>query len=142
MLFFQPHDCSIDYATPYWLLAALALLIVAALALVIQAILLWWRVGRVDATWWTRWWSRIPLALPLLWAAICALLAAQAYGFYRDVTTPLVCGPDMPCSLKGLCFSTAQVGDMTQFALVVAALFLGLGWLALVRLHHRIQTAL
>ena len=141
MPFFQPHDCSIDYATPYWLLAALALLTLATLALVIQAVLLWRRVGRADTAWWTRWWSRIPLALPLLWAAVCALLAAQAYGFYRDVTAPLVCGPDTPCSLKGLCFSTAQLGDMTQFTLVVAALLLGAGWLALVRLHRRIQPA-
>ncbi len=141
MLFFQPRDCSIDLATPYWLLAALALLAVAALALVIQVVAIWRRVGRVDATWWTGWWSRIPLALPLLWAVLCALLAAQAYGFYRAVTTPLNCEPDAPCSLKGLCFSTAQVGDMTLFALVVAALLLSAGWLALARLSHRIRPA-
>jgi hypothetical protein len=141
MPFFQPHDCSIDLATPYWLLAALALLIVAALALVIQAILLWRRVGRVDATWWMRWWARTPLALPLLWAAICALLAAQAFGFYRLVTTPSQCGPGSLCSYKGICIPVAQVGDMTQFALVVAALLLGAGWLALARLSRRIQRA-
>jgi hypothetical protein len=139
MPFFQPHDCSIDYATPYWLLAALTLLIVATLALVIQAVTLWRRVGRADTVWWTRWWSRIPLALSLLWAAICALLAAQAYGFYRDVTTPLVCGPVGMCSYKGICIPVAQVGGVTQFALVVAALLLGAGWLALSRLSRRIQ---
>jgi hypothetical protein len=38
--FFLPRDSSIDLATPYWLLAALALLIVAALALVVAALLL------------------------------------------------------------------------------------------------------
>lgn len=141
MPLFQPHDCSIDFATPYWLLAALALLIAAAIVLLFQVVAIWRRVGRVDMTWWTRWWSRIPLALPLLWAALCALLASQAYGFYRVVTTPLDCGPDTPCSLKGLCFSTAQLGSMTRVALVVAALLLGLGWLALARLSRRIQSA-
>ena len=135
MPFFLPRDCSIDLATPYWLLAALALLIVAALALMIQAVMLWRREGRVEAAWW----SRLPLALPLLWAGICALLAAQAFGFYRDVTTPLICVPGELCSFKGLCMPVAELGTMTHFALVVAALMLGLGWLARYRFTLRNQ---
>jgi hypothetical protein len=137
MPFFLPRDCSIDLATPYWLLAALALLIVAALALVVQSVTLWRRESQVGATRW----ARLPLALPLLWAAICGLLAVQAYGFYRDVTTPLVCGPTEICNFKGLCMPAAELGSFTEFALVAAALLLGVGWLALVRLKRRIQRA-
>lgn len=137
MPFFLPYDCSIDLATPYWLLAALALLLVAALALVVQSVTLWRRESQVGAAWW----RRLPLALPLLWAAICALLATQAYSFYRDVTTPLVCGPTEICSFKGICMPAAELGSVTEFALVVAALLLGVGWLALTRLKRRIQRA-
>ena len=134
MSFFMPFDCSIDLATPYWLLAALALLSVAALALVIQAILIWRRGGRAGVAWW----RRLPLALPLLWAVVCVLYATQTYSFYRVVTTPFDCGRVGIRSLKGLCMSTAQFGDITKAALVVAALILGVGWLALARLNRRI----
>ena len=137
MPFFLPRDCSIDLATPYWLLAALALLIVATLALVGQSVTLWRRENRAGAAWW----ARLPLALPLFWAVICGLLAVQAYEFYRDVTTPLVCGPTEICSYRGLCIPAAELGSVTQFALVVAMLLLGVGWLALVRRKRRIQRA-
>lgn len=137
MPFFQPHDCSIDLATPYWLLAALALLALAALALVIQAIILLQRVRHVGAAWW----SHLLVTLELLWAGICSWYLGMAYNYYRQVTTPSQCGPGSLCSYKGICIPVAQVGDMTQFALVVAALLLGAGWLALVRLSYRIQPA-
>lgn len=133
MDFFLPRDCSIDLATPYWLLAAITLLIAATVALLIEVVILWRREGRRGAAWW----RRLPLALPLLWAGICALLATQAFGYYRDVTTPLVCGPGQLCSFKGACIPVAELGSMAQFALVVAALMLGVGWLAQSRLTRR-----
>ena len=133
MGFILPHDCSIDLATPYWLLAALTLLIAATVALLIEVVILWRREGRMGAVWR----RRLPLALPLLWATLCALLATQAFGYYRDVTTPLVCGPEQLCSFKGACIPVAELGSMAQLALVVAALMLGVGWLAQSRLTRR-----
>ena len=47
MGFILPHDCSIDLATPYWLLAALTLLIAATVALLIEVVILWRREGRM-----------------------------------------------------------------------------------------------
>lgn len=133
MGFILPHDCSIDLATPYWLLAALTLLIAATVALLIEVVILWRREGRMGAVWR----RRLPLALPLLWATLCALLATQAFGYYRDVTTPLVCGPEQLCSFKGACIPVAELGSGAQLALVVAALMLGVGWLAQSRLTRR-----
>lgn len=133
MDFFLPRDCSIDLATPYWLLAALTLLIAATVALMIEVVILWRREGRRGAAWR----RRLPLALPLLWAGICALLATQAFSYYRNMTTPLVCGPEQLCSFKGACISVAELGSWAQLALAVAALMLGVGWLAQSRLTLR-----
>ena len=137
MDFFMPKDCSIDLVTPYWLLAALALLALAGVALLAQVVMLWRRevqAGRAR-------WGRLLLALPILWAVLCGLLAAQAFSYYRDVTTPLDCGPVGMCSYKGLCTSAAELGSVAQFALVVAVVMLGLGWLALSRFARRIERA-
>ncbi len=135
MDFFMPRDCSIDLATPYWLLAALALLAVAGIALLAQVVMLWRRVTRAGVARW----GRLPLAFPVLWAAVCGLLAAQAFSYRRDVTTPLDCGPVGMCSFRGLCIAAAELGSVTQFALLVAVLMLGLGWLALSRFVRRYE---
>ena len=137
MDFFMPKDCSIDLATPYWLLAALALLAVAGIALLAQVVMLWRREAQTGVARW----GRLPLALPILWAMVCGLLATEAFGYYRDVTTPLDCGPVGMCSFKGLCTAAAELGSVTQFALVVAVVMLGIGWLALSRFARRIERA-
>lgn len=134
--FFIPGDCSIDWATPSWLLAAMVALTLASIALVAQVVILW-RRGHAG------WWRRLPLAAPTLWAAICGLLALQALSFYRDVTAPLPpCPPGVICSRKGLCILVGSLGMETQFALIVAIVALGLGWLALTRSARRAPTAL
>jgi hypothetical protein len=69
MDFFIPKDCSIDLVTPYWLLAALALLTVAGVALLAQVVMLWRREVRAGVARW----GRLPLALPILWAIVCGL---------------------------------------------------------------------
>jgi hypothetical protein len=137
MDFFIPKDCSIDLVTPYWLLAALALLTVAGVALLAQVVMLWRREVRAGVVRW----GRLPLALPILWAIVCGLLAAQAFSYYRDVATPLDCGPVGICSFKGLCFLAADLGVETQFTLVVAAVMVGMGWFALSRFARRIERA-
>ena len=133
MDFFIPKDCSIDLATPYWLFAAMVALALASIALVAQVVMLWRRGTQAHSGWW----RRLPLVLPVLWAVICGLLAQEAWGYYRDVTTPFSCPPGMLCSLKGACFAIADLGVETQFSLVVAAIALGLGWFALSRLNGR-----
>ena len=137
MDFFMPKDCSIDLVTPYWLLAALALLALAGVALLAQVVMLWRREARAGVTRW----GRLPLALPILWAVVCGLLAAQAFSYYRDVTTPLDCGPVGMCSFKGLCTSAAELGSVAQFALVVAVVMLGWAGFALSRFARRIERA-
>lgn len=133
--FFIPGDCSIDWATPAWLLAAMVALTLAGIALVAQVVMLW-RRGRAG------WWRRLPLAAPTLWAAICGFLALQAWSFYRDVTTPFVCPPGEICDFKGLCILVGSLGMETQFALIVAIVALGLGWFALARSTRRAHAAL
>ena len=54
MDFFMPKDCSIDLVTPYWLLAALALLALAGVALLAQVVMLWRREARAGVTRWGR----------------------------------------------------------------------------------------
>lgn len=130
MSLFMPSDCSIDSSTPYWLLAAFIPLAVAGIALVMQMGILWRREVRARITRW----ARLPLALPLLWAALCGVLAAEAWDYYRAVTTPLSCPPTAPCSFKGLCMPVAELLSETRFALLVAILMLGMGWLAISRL--------
>jgi hypothetical protein len=135
MSLFMPSDCAIDGATPYWLLAATALLAIAALALLLQTVVLWRREARAHTVWWTR----MPFVLPLLWAVLCGFLAQEAFANYHVVAFPPPCsGPG--CGLLGLCFSVAAVGGETRLALLVTTLLLVLGWLALFRLAQRTQT--
>ena len=110
-------------------------LVLASIALVAQVVTLW-RRGRAG------WWRRLPLAAPTLWAAICGFLAVQAWSFYRDVTAPFVCPLGEMCDFKGLCIVVGSLGMETQFALIVAIVALGLGWLALARSARRTHAAL
>lgn len=137
MSFFLPSDCAIDNTTPYWLLVALVPLVVVGIALVVQVGMFWRREIRAGLTRW----ARLPLMLPLLWAVVCGLLALQAWGYYRDVTTPLVCPPTVPCSFKGVCMPVATLLYETRFALLVAVATLGIGWLALSRLFRHLPGA-
>jgi hypothetical protein len=105
----------------------------AGIALVAQVVMLWRRGTQAHIGWW----RRLPLVLPVLWAVICGLLAQEAWGYYRDVTMPFSCPPEMLCSLKGACFAIADLGVETQIALLVAAVALGLGWFALFRINGR-----
>jgi hypothetical protein len=129
---FIPMDCSIDIATPWWLLAAIAALALAGIALLVLVAFLWRRMGRAHAAWW----ERLLPVLPLAWAGVCGLLAVDAWGYYRLVTAPLSCDPlrQPGCGLMGLCFGVAEVGGEAQLVLIIAAVMLILGWLALSRL--------
>lgn len=133
MDFLIPRDCAIDSATPYWLLVAMIALAVASGALVAQAGMLWSRQSRANVAWW----RRLTPALGLAWAVMCVLLAAQAFDYYRTVTTPLVCPREALCSFKGLCYPVVELRAEVLVVLAVAAVALVLGWLALSRLARR-----
>lgn len=130
MDFFLPTDCRIDSLTPYWLLATGAVLAIVGLALLAQAVMLWRRAVAAAIPWW----RRLPL---VLWAAISGVLAAQAWGEYRDVTTPLSCASMLPCSYKGICMPVVMLVGEARFVVLVAAVALAVGWLALSRISAR-----
>lgn len=135
--FFMPRDWSIDEATPYWLLAMLVPLAVVGIALLVQVVMLWRRGARAGVAWW----GQVPLVLPVLWAAVCGLVASEVFGLYRDVTTSFSCPPGEICSLKGVRFVMPFLMREGQFALLAAAIMLGVGWLALARFTRRINRA-
>ena len=67
----------------------------AGIALVAQVAILWRRGTQAHIGWW----RRLPLIVPVLWAVVCGLIALEAWGYYRDVTMPFSCPPEMLCSL-------------------------------------------
>lgn len=131
MDFLIPHDCAVDQVTPYWLLLTVAGLALACGALLVQAVVIW----RREAVWW----RRIPLALWALVAFICGLLATQAWGFFRDVTTPLQCAPSVPCSFKGICMPIAETYSVARILVLVAAIVVAFGWFVLRRTGRQQQ---
>jgi hypothetical protein len=136
---FIPMDCSIDIATPWWLLAAIAALALAGFALLVLVAVLWRRMGRAHAAWWE---MLLPV-LPLAWAGVCGLLTVDAWGYYRLVTAPLSCDPlrQPGCGLNGRCLGVAAVGGGAQLTLIIAVSMLILGWLALSQFPRRTQAA-
>lgn len=137
MDFFIPRDCAIDPFTPYWLLATTAALALAAIVLLALVGTLWRRGSYAGLAWRLR----LPLALPVLWAIVCGLLAAQAWVYYGDVTTPLLCAPLTPCSYKGICMPVAQLVGEARFALLVTVVMLIAGWLAFSRIARRARSS-
>jgi hypothetical protein len=134
MGFFTPTDCTIDYSTQNWLLVGIAGLTLVVIASLGELVALWRRSGVSWETW-------PPLAPTLIWAIVCALLAGQAIGWYRDEAVFLsgssqpVGGPiDDPL---GECFAIAQTGRYIQFALAVGIVLLAIGMGVLVQAPRR-----
>lgn len=127
MDFLIPHDCTIDQVTPYWLLLTVAGLAIACVALLVQAMAIWRRE--------TVWWRRLPLALWVLVALVCGLLAMQAWGFFRDVTTP----SSDPYGIMGICFPVAQTYSVARILVLVAAIMVAFGWFVLKRIAKQQQ---
>lgn len=128
MTFFLLQDCTIDDATPIWLLLTLAALVIAGIVLLAQTALLWRRETLTGYPWW----RCLPLALLVLLAVVCGLLATLVLGYYRDVTTPST----DPFGVTGLCIPIAHVYGEARFVVALAAIAIAVSWFALARISR------
>jgi hypothetical protein len=130
-IFPPPERCDAG-STRVWLLAVMVAMSLAGLALLALAVLLWRREAQLRVAWW----GRLPLALPVVWAGVCGFVAAQAFTFYRAERGLPPCPPPLrTCSYNGpACLALPSLGGEAQLVLIIAAVMLILGWLALSRL--------
>jgi hypothetical protein len=135
-IFLPPDSCNVG-AARVWLVAVMAAMSLAGLALLAQAVLLWRRVARLRVAWW----GRLPLALPVAWAGVCGFVAAQAFIYYGAERDLPPCPPGRTCISHRGCFPVPPLGGGAQLTLIIAAVMLILGWLALARFPRRTQTA-
>jgi hypothetical protein len=137
-IFLPPDSCNVG-ATRVWLVAVMVVMSLAGLALLAQAVLLWRRVARLRVAWW----GRLPLALPVVWAGVCGFVAAQAFIYYGAARDLPPCPPPLrTCIYNGpACLVLPPLGGEAQLVLIIAAVMLILGWLALARFPRRTQTA-
>jgi hypothetical protein len=130
-IFLPPDSCNVG-ATRVWLVAVMVVMSLAGLALLAQAVLLWRRVARLRVAWW----GRLPLALPVVWAGVCGFVAAQAFTYYGAERGLPPCPPTLrTCIYNGpACMVLPPLDGEAQLVLIIAAVMLTLGWLALSRL--------
>jgi hypothetical protein len=136
-IFLPPDSCNVG-ATRVWLVAVMVAMSLAGLALLALAVLLWRHEARLRVAWW----GRLLLALPVVWAGGCGFVAAQAYTSYGAVRDLPPCPPLRTCIYNGpACLVLPPLGGEAQLVLIIAAVMLILGWLALARFPRRTQTA-
>jgi hypothetical protein len=131
-VFMPPTDSCDIGATRVWLVVGMVALAVAGIALLAQAALLWRRESRLGVAWW----GRLPLALPVVWAAVCGFAAVRAVTDFAAAKGYPPCPPGTECINPGgpACLPAPPLTGPAQLILLVAAVLLILGGLALARL--------